>query len=355
MPSETTKDTNTTSNQSGTSTSQSSYAPQVADLNTAFTDAMKAYATAGGAKAPTDFTAQFSPDQLQAFRNMIGYGGDTALPTSQANNGTTLSNAGVGGVTGALSGFAGFDPSASNNPDALIAAATKYAGGQDIPAMVKAAMQGATETARDVTLPGISQGAALSGNTNSSRTGISEGLVKRGLAETSENLEGSLRSQAFQNGLTLAQQQASGNNASKLASVAGQGALGTSAASAGNIAENSSVANMIQKLSAAASGGAGLTAADQANLDNMMKQYQSGVNSSFAPLANLLSIIGGNYGQTTNFNTNGTSTEHSEGTQTASPLSIGAGILGAGTSLLGSGGLNLLAPAGAGILSWLKG
>jgi hypothetical protein len=42
-------------------------------------------------------------------------------------------------------------------------------------------MLNARQTARDVTLPQINQNAAISGNSNSSRTGIAEGLVQRGL------------------------------------------------------------------------------------------------------------------------------------------------------------------------------
>jgi hypothetical protein len=351
MPSSTDKHTQTANN--STATSQSSYAPQVADLNQAFTDAMSAYGKSSSATAPTNFTAAFSPEELQAFRGMVGYGGDSTLPNNQATNGTTLADAGAAGTTGALSGYSSFDPTASNNAGSLIDSANKFVAGQDIPSQVKLAMQGATETARDVTMPGIEQNAAITGNTNSSRTGIADGLVQRGLAEQSANLGGALRSQAFQNGLTLAQQQAQNNNTSKLQALAGEGAVGNAASSTGNTAQNSSVANMIQKLSAAATGGAGLTAGDQAALDNQLKQFESQSSSPYLPLQQLLGIIGGNYGQTTTASGTGTSDEHS--TTTASPLSVAGGILGAGTSLMGSGGLNLLAPAGQGILSWMKG
>lgn len=351
MPQTTDKTTNAA--HQDTSTTQSSYAPQVAGITQAMTDATGAYAKAQGVTAPSDYVASFSPDELAAFRAMSSYGSNNAVPNGQATAGGSLTNAGVGGTTGALTGLSGYDPSASNNPDAIVAAANKYADGQDIPSQVKAAMQGATETARDVTLPGLEQNAAMTGNTNSSRTGIADGLVQRGLAEQSANLSGTLRSQAFQNGLTLAQQQAQNNNTNKLSALGAQGAVGTAAAGAGNTANNSSVANMIQQLSTAATGGAGLTAAQQAQLDNALKQYQAGVSAPFAPLQQLMGIIGGNYGSTTNSSGTSNSTEHDE--TTASPLSTAAGILGAGTSLLGSGGMNLLAPAGAGILSFMGG
>lgn len=342
MPSSTDK-TSTTSSQSSTTPWQ----PQADALTQAFNNATTAYGQSSTAQAPTDFTAQFSPEELSAFRSMIGFGNDTGTPNNQAANGTTLSNAGVAGTTGSLSGFAGYDPSAGNNPADIIASANAYAAGQDIPSQVKLAMQGANEQARDVTMPGIEQHAAGTGNTNSTRTGIAQGLVQRGLAEQSANLEGTLRSQAFQNGLTLAQQQAQNNNTAKLAALSGQGAVGTAASGAGNTAQNSSIANMIQKLSAGATGGAGLTAADQAQLTNALQKYQSGVTSPYDSLNGLMQILRGNYGSNTT--STGTGTDHTE--TTASPLSVAGGILGAGTSLFGSGGFNILGSLGKGMLS----
>jgi hypothetical protein len=75
---------------------------------------------------------------------MVGYGSNTAVPEQPGANGTTLSNAGAAGTTGALSGYGSFDPTGSNNPGSLIDSANKYVAGQDIPSQVKLAMQGAT-------------------------------------------------------------------------------------------------------------------------------------------------------------------------------------------------------------------
>lgn len=344
---------NSVSNTSGTSSSQSSYAGQVSDLNSAFANAMAAYSKASGATAPSNFVASFDPSELAAFRSMIGYGNNNAVPNAQANNGTALSDAGTAGAKGALSGLGSFDPTAATNPSSVLDTAKAYMSGVDIPSMVAQAMHPAVETARDVTLPGIEQNAALTGNTNSTRTGIAEGLVQRGLAENTQNLTGSLESQAFQNALQLAQQKAESDNTSKVGALTAEGSLGNTSAGVGNTTQNSSVQNMIQQLTAAATGGAGLTAGDQATLDNALKQYQSSVTAPFAPLDELMQIIGNNYGQTTN--STGTNATNETTTTTPSPFQIAGGVLGAGTSLLGSGGLGVLAPAGQGILSWLKG
>ena len=230
-----------------TSTSASStkdpWAPQAAALTGAFNDANSAYAKSSTATAPTDFTAQFTPEQLATYHTMIAQGGDTTAATNAANAGTALTGAGTTATTGALSGLSNFNASNANNPDSLVAAANKYVGGQNIDAQVNDAMLNARQTARDVTMPGIEQGAALSGNTNSSRTGIADGLVERGLAEQGANLGASLRSTAFQNGLTLAQQQAAGNNTTNVGALTGAASAGTNAVNSGVNAGTQSIAD----------------------------------------------------------------------------------------------------------------
>jgi hypothetical protein len=54
------------------------WAPQAAALTDAFGKAQTAYGTASQAKAPTDFVAQFTPDQLNIFKSMMGYGTGTS-------------------------------------------------------------------------------------------------------------------------------------------------------------------------------------------------------------------------------------------------------------------------------------
>lgn len=327
----------TTSQQSQSQTNP--WAPQAAALTDAFGKAQGAYDAASTAKGPTDFTAGFNPAQLATFRSMIGQGSDMSVPGSQRDAAGILTNAGVSGTTGALSGYASFDPSSTNNTQSVIDAAGKYASGQNIDAQVNDAMLNARQTARDVTLPGINQSAAISGNTNSSRTGIAEGLVERGLAQQSANLGASLRSQAFQNGLTLAQQQAQNNNTQKLAALSGQGVLGTAAASGGNTAGNSSVANTGALDTLAMTGGAGLQASDQAALTNQLQRYQFDTQSPYANVTELMKIIGsGNWGSSTTSSGTGTSTEKST-PSTLDTISKGVGALTSIMGMFGGGAL----------------
>ena len=262
-----------------------------------------------------------------------------AVPDTQAAAGGALTTAGVSGAQGALSGFSAYDPNQSNNPDSLVASANKYVAGQDIDAQVRNAQLQATQTARDLTLPQINQNAAITGNTNSSRTGIREGLVERGLAQQSADLGATLRSNAFSNGLSLAQTQAQNNNAAKLAALSGQGSLGNAAANTGNDASNSSIDNLIKQLSTASAGGAGLREADQANLTNQSQQFQAQTTAPYENIKQLLSIVGGqSWGSS--------STGTSSGTETKQPSiwEIIGGLAGAA----GNVGKAFSSPNGAG-------
>jgi hypothetical protein len=204
------------------------WAPQAAALQTGFDAAGNALqqSQAAAGNAPTDYTAQFDPALIGQFNNMLGYANNTntgALNQAGNNAATNGSNA----SSAALTKLLGYDPTAQNNPSSLINTANQYVAGQNIPDQVKAAMQGATETARDVTMPGIGQAAANSGNADSSRRGIAEGLVQRGLAEQSANMQNSMTGQAFGQGLQLASNNANANNTAALTAA-------NSAANAGN-------------------------------------------------------------------------------------------------------------------------
>jgi hypothetical protein len=332
MSTSSTKDT-TTSNQSTTDP----WAPQAGALAGAFGNAQNAYNQASQAQAPTDFTAQMTPAQLATFQSMINQGGNTAIPDQAAATGSALQTAGVGGVQGALSGLSNYNPSSTNSVQNTVDAANKYVAGQNIPAQVAAAMQGATEQARDVTMPGIEQNAAAGGNTNSSRTGIADGLVQRGLAEQSANLNGSLSGTAYANGLALAQQQQQNNNVNTLAGLNSQGTIGNTAANTGVNAGAQSIADQASLNSTAVAGGAGQQQAQQDNLTNQLQQFQSQTSSPYAALQGLMGIIGTqNWGSSTSGTGTSNTTSTPSAWDTISGLMSSAGGLAKGISGLGA-------------------
>jgi hypothetical protein len=300
------------------------WAPQAAALTDAFGKAQTAYGQASQAKAPTDFIAQFTPDQLGVFKSMLGYGNNTSTAGTSATGGA-LQTSGTNATTGALSGLGQYDPTKLNNTDAITSAANKYVDGQNIDSQVNNAMLNARQTARDVTLPQIEQNAAISGNSNSSRTGIAQGLVERGLAQQATDLGATMRGQAYKDGLSLASSNANANNANSLGALTGAAAAGTSAANSGVNASSTAIGDQGNLFNLAGAGATGGQQAQQANLDNQQAQFQSGTTAPYAALQQLMGIIGSNnWGS----NTQGTSTT----TKTPSAWETIGGLVGAGTS-----------------------
>src|SRR5262249_10572730 len=150
------------------------WAPQSGALQNAFSQAGTALGKSQNMALPTDFVAQFSPDQLAAYKSMVGYGSNNQIPGQEAAAGTGMFNTGGGAGSDALANLNGFNPYGVNTPQNVMEAALGYASGanQYIPDAVANAMLPAMQQVRDVTLPGMEADAAGSGNINSSRTGI---------------------------------------------------------------------------------------------------------------------------------------------------------------------------------------
>lgn len=290
---------NSNTNYGGTSTSNPGWQPQVNALTNAFNQAGGALSNAQSYTAPTGATADLS--------------GNGAL----SGNGVNLSNSGTNAAASGLGALTNFNAGNTNNPQAVIDAATKYANGQNIQAQTDAAMNQAKETVRDVTLPGIAQNAAMGGNSDSSRSGIAQGLVERSLAENAQNTYNSLYGQAYANGLNLAQGQANNNNALNLNAANSAAGQGTNAATAGSGVYSGSLNNT--------------GTANTINQGNFINN----VGNAYAALQPYMQLFGGtNWGTTTN--ASGNSATAANGTSTTqnnpgllSSISSGIGLLGA--------------------------
>ena len=100
--------------QQQTSSQTTPWAPQAAALTSAFQNAGNAYNQSSSAVAPTNYTAQFTPDQLATFQSMLGYANGNTTPGATAATGTALQSAGTNGTTGALSGLTSYNPTVCN-------------------------------------------------------------------------------------------------------------------------------------------------------------------------------------------------------------------------------------------------
>jgi hypothetical protein len=311
-----------TSKQSAsTQESKDPWAAQAPYLTQGFNAASKAMTDASNAPKPTDFVAGFNPEQLALFQKMLGYGANGAAGVS-ADAGAGLTTAGTSAATGALSGlnaFGGKDLTSSN-----IDAATKYADNAYSSGVTDAAMRDAERAVNENYLPQVAQGAAASGNRDSSKRAITEGIALRGLAEKRQDLDATQRSQLFSQGLQLAQ----GDNGTMLDALKSGALAGTGAATAGVGATGAGIDQQKGIYDIANAGSDALTNAQQQTLNDMLAKYQFGVSSPFDPLNAYWQIVGsGNWG--------GQSSGTSSGTSTPSMMSQISALLGAGGSLLG--------------------
>lgn len=321
-----------TGTQQQTATTQTNpWAPQAGALKSIFGDAGNAYNIASQAQDPTQFTAGMTPDQMNTFQAMINYGMNNGTAAGQQSTGTANQNMGTAATGGALNTLANYNPAATNNTGADVAGGQQYAAGENIPAQVQAAMLAGNQEANQVTIPGMEQGAAGSGNINSSRTGISEGLVQQGLAEQAGALSAQLQGQAYNTGAGLTSNQNTANNAGVLSAATNEGNIGQSAVNSGVNAGTAGVTNQGALYGDAATGGAGEQANNQLADQNALQQYQFQTQSPFDALNNYYGIIGAN-------NWGGTSTTNSSGSTSSTPslLSTVGGLLGASGSAIGS-------------------
>jgi hypothetical protein len=174
----------------------------------------------------------------------------------------------------------------------------------------------------------MEQGAADTGNINSSRTGISEGLVRQGLAEQASGLGAQLTGNAYTHGLDLASNTNATNNAANLNAYNAEAGAGNAATNTGLDAYGNSISNQGNLFNLAGSGGAGLQSGNQAADTNAAQMYQASQTNPFLALNNYYNLIGGQ-----NWGTNTTGTGTSTTTKTPSMLDYISGGLGAVGSL----------------------
>lgn len=96
--------------------------------------------------------------------------------------------------------FANSDATSSN-----IAAANQYANNPYLNSQIDAANRDVSRTLNEQTLPGIDRQASATGNINSSRAGVAAGVAQRGAADQMADTAATMRSQAYNNGLQLGQ------------------------------------------------------------------------------------------------------------------------------------------------------
>jgi hypothetical protein len=313
----------TTGKESG-STTQDPWGPQADYLKQIFGSASDIYGNQEGKKYGGEFVAGYTPDQMSLFKNQVNYANTSPIAGLLQNQGSTLGAAGTGGVQGALQGYQDFRPGGSTM--GTIADAGLYADNPYISSMVDAATRDAARGLYEGDLPRTAREGAISGNTNSSKQGIREGILERGYQDLRGDVSANLRGAAYDQGLNLAQQQRQHEDQTGLERLSGFGSLGLGSADSGMGALNNSVEAMINQFNLGNEAAAGQRDASQATIDNALAKYQFNKDDPWGSLMNYYNIIGEN-----NWGGTGTTKGRTSGSasQTASGASTLGGVLGA--------------------------
>jgi hypothetical protein len=309
-------------------------------LKDTFGQAQDIYDAQKGVNYTGDHLAAFRPEQLDMFKGMINYANTSPIASMLANQGSTLGKVGTGGVQGALKGYQDFRPAGSTM--GTIADAGLYADNPYISSMVDAATRDAGRGLYEGALPQSARTSAISGNTNSSKSAIRDGILERGYQDLRGDVSADLRGQAYKQGLDLAQQQRQHEDQVGLERLSGFGSLGLGAANQGMTGLNDSVKAMSDLFQLGNQGGEGLQASDQQKLSNELAKYQFNQQDPWGSLMNYYNIVGGDkWGGTANVSTDMTEYGNQNGTVTQQPsmANIFGGILGGIGSLGGLGGL----------------
>jgi hypothetical protein len=331
---------NQSQNQSQSQTAvQNPWAPQAGYLTQGFENAANALGVANSTPAPNQFVSQFTPSQLGLFQNMVDYAnGNTGIPASSAAAGGALTGAGSGAASNGLYGLAGFSPTTMSG---VLSDANAAANDPSVQGCIDAALRDARRSVSEDVLPRISRNAAAGGNLNSSRTGVAEGIVQRGLADATADTSANIRGQAYSQGLQAALERAGAGDTARLGALTALTSGGINAANAGVGANTAAIGQQGGLFDIASGGVAGQQAGSQAAIDDALARYQFGVNSPFAGLNNFWNIVGsGNWGgsATSNGTLTGTGTGTATTTTTPSPMTTIGSLLGAAGVLGGPSG-----------------
>lgn len=235
--------------------------------------------------------------------------GNSNIPGSSAAAGGALTGAGASGAAGGLYGLANFQNGGGTQSN--IDAANAYANNPAISGQVTAAMRDATNQANESTIPGINQQAAGSGNINSNRPQIAQGIVQRGLDNKAADISANLRGNAYTTGLGLAEQNSEANNTNALSALLGRVSGGTAAANAGVNANSGAVGQQGGLYDIANAGISGQNTASQADLTNQGQAFNFQTNSPFQGLQNFYNLIGANsWGGSSTGTSNSTTTKN---------------------------------------------
>ena len=289
--------------QSTTTGASSPWGPQQGPLKFGFNEAKRIYDQQkntgwyGG-----DLYANLTPEQRASITGINDYtsgqGMDNANAVTGAGLGQLAQGANYGSNANAMFNAAGVDPT-----QGIMNNAGQYASNPYMDGMIDAASRDVSRNLFENQLPEINNSASMSGNTNSSRAGVAEGIAKRGAADRIGDIGSTMRGDAYSQGLNMAQSQHNQNFANGLnANAQVGGALTTGAGMVGQGLDQA-LANQNQGLLA----GGLLQGDQQGDIDAAFQQWAGGDQRANELLQRYFGTVGGNnWGSNSTSSTGGT-------------------------------------------------
>lgn len=269
--------------------------------------------------------AGMDPSTVQSINSLLSFAQGGGQNNANRLSASGMNLADPASFRGAIDNFAAAasaDPTQSN-----IRSATAYANNPAIDGMIDAASRDVTRNLYENDIPGINRAGTATGNINSSRAGIAEGVAVRGAADRVGDISASIRGDAFNRGLALAEG-ARTSNMSALGQSAGlygdAMGMGFDAISRGN--------DMSIRNSAAAIDASQLFQQDnQGRLDADFRRWMGNDTRKDDLLSRYFGIIGAN-------NWGGTQETRQRSTPSIMGTALGIGSLAAGFGAFGGGG-----------------
>lgn len=303
-----------------TTTKSEPWKPQGDALRSIFNSVGALYNQQAGTPAyEGDLYANMDPATAAAIQNIVNYNNSKGQQTTDQISKTGSSLAGSDLYQSALSDF---NKSASGDPTLdNIAQAKAYASNPAIDGMIDAASRDVSRNLYENELPGIDRAASGTGNINSSRAGVAAGIAARGAQDQIGDISAAIRGNAYDRGLSLAEQarvtnlSAMGSSAGLYGQSVGQGL------DALNLSNNMTLGN-----NSAAIDASRLNQQDeQGQLDADYQAWQNQDNRQWDLLNKYYSILGSN-------NWGGTSTQKTKSSGSILGSALGAASVAASFS-----------------------
>lgn len=198
-----------------------------------------------------------------------------------------------------LANYAPGDPTQYNINNAGL-----YANNPALNGAIDAASRDVTRNLTENVLPGINRQAAGTGNTNSTRTGVAEGIALRGAQDRVGDIASTIRADAYNNGLNLSEQ---GRQTNMQGALQGQG-MGLDALNAaigrGMDLRNQGMQGTINMFDLQGRAGDKYQQDQQGYADANYQRWQGQYNQPWDLLSRYMGAVGGaQYGSTTQSST----------------------------------------------------